>query len=285
MIKSHKYNFIYLHIPKTGGTTVIKNLLDPAQTQQIGPEMPHGSISEVSDDHFLSNPYIFSTVRDPVEWYLSVFLYPLSLWSRAIFGHGFETWINNACDFKPEATDFSVAKWKKGPEYRSYPAALDGQFSAKALASDKKLRMDNAGWLSHLYIYSCCRNYRNVIEQNDIDNVCKNYKKIFEVQQFIATPSLDHLKSVIKHPPLKSAPLEKFKHFNYNIHRDRSENLQTLSPHNHDKILAKIREKDRLVYTIFNDAINEQGTLPDAPSAPPEDLPISAEQLERFLNS
>ena len=47
MIVNDKYNFIYVHIPKTGGTSMLNSLKNIRGTQDIRP--PHGSIKDYVD--------------------------------------------------------------------------------------------------------------------------------------------------------------------------------------------------------------------------------------------
>lgn len=83
MIISDKYKLIFIRIPKTGSTSVEKALLkaDPGCISSDNSKHPYGHFSAKSvkdlyhiTDHRWNNYFKFCTFREPIDWYMSMYL-------------------------------------------------------------------------------------------------------------------------------------------------------------------------------------------------------------------
>lgn len=95
MIISDKYKLIFIRIPKTGSTSVEKALIeaDPECISSDNTKHPYGHFSSqtVKDKYHVGeyrwkNYFKFCTIREPVDWYLSMYLdhvqHPLRKWAE-----------------------------------------------------------------------------------------------------------------------------------------------------------------------------------------------------------
>ena len=175
MIINNKYNFTYIHIPKTGGITLRKRLSEINGTYIHNP--PHGSIKNYNTD----GHYVFATIRNPFDWYVSFWSHERPNWSHDLYD-------------RKKTNNFS--QWLKGMLNLDLPiehvyyvklitnlTELDYKFHLYLYRTGIKL--DNTGWLSHLTIFSCCKNFEELLANNNIDYICNNIKKYFNVNKFI----------------------------------------------------------------------------------------------------
>jgi len=104
MIISDKFNFVFVHIPKTGGTSIkkyyiitiiqIKFLFDGEKVTDINGYRPH--ISKKQLDKFKGH-FKFSFVRNPWSWHSSIwhFFQRPDRNNKIITGISFEKFNNN----------------------------------------------------------------------------------------------------------------------------------------------------------------------------------------------
>ena len=76
MLISHKHKFIYLHVPRTGGTSVVQ-LLKSCTDAKIVPELYHRPVLEVRGAYpvYFKDYFTFCTVRNPWDMYASLYSY------------------------------------------------------------------------------------------------------------------------------------------------------------------------------------------------------------------
>ena len=83
MIVSDKYKIIFIRIPKTGSTSVEKALIkaDPDCLKSDNDNAPYGHFSAKTvkelyhiGDYRWNNYFKFCTVREPIDWYTSMYL-------------------------------------------------------------------------------------------------------------------------------------------------------------------------------------------------------------------
>ena len=237
MIVNNKYNFIYVHIPKTGGCSTLNSLRNIKGTQHITPA--HGSIKDYVD----KLTFNFATIRNPFDWYVSFFSFKGSSWSNQLYdpeGTGnFSIWLDGILNLRCSRDHAMVVR------ERNNDPELDYRFHLDTLINGPK--MDNAGWLTHLVLFSCCENYEEIIKQNDINETIRMFKDKSSINQFIATSDLNNISSIIDNEILK----ESFK----------SSKIQRLNKSNHsnsykyysEEMKKKVLEKDRLVFEIIED--------------------------------
>jgi len=94
---SHKYKFIFIHIPKTGGTSIEKIFYHDADKKDV--ENKHHKFSQIKND---KNYFSFSFVRNP--WDLTVSMYNYLWVSEFSFP---KSWRNT----NPEFAKLSFSDW------------------------------------------------------------------------------------------------------------------------------------------------------------------------------
>ena len=72
-----KNKFIYLHVPKTGGTFIEKQIYDLGIGTSIGPT--HATLREIPNK---KNLITVTSVRNPWEWYVSLWSFRRSYRER-----------------------------------------------------------------------------------------------------------------------------------------------------------------------------------------------------------
>ena len=78
MLISHKYKYIYIHIPKTGGISIkdaLQGTYDKVLSKRI---MQHATLSEVErliESKRFNRYFKFCFIRNPWDWYVSMFHY------------------------------------------------------------------------------------------------------------------------------------------------------------------------------------------------------------------
>lgn len=237
MIVNDKYNFIYVHIPKTGGCSTLNSLRNIEGTQHITPA--HGSIK----DYVNKSTFNFATIRNPFEWYVSFFSFKGSSWSNKLYdpeGTGnFSKWLDGILNLRCSREHAMVVRGQNNdPE-------LDYKFHLETLIYGPK--MDNAGWLTHLVLFSCCENYKEIIEKNDINETIRTFRNKSSINQFIDTSDLNNISSIIENNVLKeSFKSSKIQHLNKSKHSN-------IDQYYSEEMKKKVLEKDRLVFKIIED--------------------------------
>ena len=235
MIINNKYNFTYIHIPKTGGITLRKRLSEINGTYFHNP--PHGSIKNYNTD----GHYVFATIRNPFDWYVSFWSHERPNWSHDLYD-------------RKKTNNFS--QWLKGMLNLDLP--IEHVYNVKLITNLTELdykfhlylyrtgiKLDNTGWLSHLTIFSCCKNFEELLANNNIDYICNNIKKYFNVNKFIQTSQLNDIHNYIDHPILhnhlkNTGPI----HLNKGSHRE------SMKYYTED-MKKEVLEKDRLIFKLM----------------------------------
>ena len=237
MIVNDKYNFIYVHIPKTGGTSMLNSLKNIRGTQDIRP--PHGSIK----DYVEKPTFNFATIRDPFDWYVSFFSFKGSTWSHQLYDpkgtSNFSIWLDGMLNLRCTRGHAIDIKETNNDE------ALDYKFHLDTLINGPKL--DNAGWLTHLVLFSCCDGYKEIIKQNDIEETIRQFENESSINQFIPTSDLNNISSIIDHEVLKEGfQFSKIQHLNKSKHTNSRQYYS-------EEMKNKVLEKDKLVFKILEE--------------------------------
>ena len=234
MIVNDKFKFIYIHIPKTGGSSLENRLNNIRGTEYKRP--PHGSIKGYDTD----GQYIFATIRNPFKWYASFFNFKGSTWSHDLYDpdrtHMFEVWLKGMLNLDiPQKNAIAVGR-------RNTDYALDYQFHLSLYESGKKI--DGAGWMTHLFLFSCCKDYEMLIEKNDIQYIIDNVHEHWSVDTIIDTDNLDNIHEYITHDSLHAA----MKH-TQPVHLNRGDRADYDELYT-DELRSLVRERDKLLFKL-----------------------------------
>lgn len=231
MIINNDLKFIYIHVPKTGGASLQQKLKLIPGTSISRP--PHGSIK----DYYKPGYYTFATIRNPFKWYVSMYSFKGSTWLHELYDgkdKTFKTWLKGVLELNPKKEDIIKTINKCADE-----DSLDYKFHLKLVQENK---IDNMGWLSHLFMFSCYRNYDKLIEQNDITLIGKS-----DIDVFIQTEQLNQIHEYIDDPTLK----EKLTKNAQPIHINKSEHNKYQEYYD-DELKQLVLEKDKFLFNKFN---------------------------------
>ncbi len=239
MIVNNQEKFIYIHIPKTGGSTLEKRLLAINGTEYHRPA--HGSIREYDT----TDKFIFTTIRNPFHWYVSFYSFKQSAWSHDLYdpkhwltrkrSGSFNKWLTGITNLNASKSHVEKVSLKENTK------ALDFGFHID-LYQNKKI--DNAGWLTHLFLFSCCKNYQELIELNNIDFIIDNIYDFVSPDFFIDTDNLNNIHEHINHDFLRT-------HLNetQNIHLNKGSHTD-YSDYYTDELMSLVYEKDKLIFKL-----------------------------------
>ena len=242
MLINHEKKFIYIHIPKTGGISVRSIISKIPGTITANP--PHGSIEFLNKKFNTKDYFKFTTVRNPFDWYKSFFSFKGSSWSHDIYTpdnkKNFNKWLNGLLDLQIDQNHLEKIEKK-------LVGALDMNFHLYLL---KKKKIENVGWLSHLLIYSCCLNFKDLLGKK-IEDICENIDKYFHVDTFIPIEKMTNIKNFLPNVFLKDYLNNiKIPHHNKSVY-DKNDFFKD------DKIKKKVIEKEKLAFAIYNKSLEK----------------------------
>lgn len=188
MIVNHKHKFAFTHIPKCGGTSITEYLhsIPGTKTECPTPGWVHGSVANMENTW---NYFNFATIRNPLDWYVSMYNHCKRHYSTSgpqecfIFGDVRETpfheWVMNA--LHPHESIGKSDVWNSEIGYSE----------SKDDIINQKLKV---GWYTLKVLYGASRNYRKHFD-TDIYTLRKsNMKEIFDVDLFLNLDTMeDHL--------------------------------------------------------------------------------------------
>ena len=92
---NHKHKFVFIHIPKTGGTSIESIFIDNANIKDVPGK--HSMVSDI-DSELLKNYYTFTFVRNPWDRMVSYYKFRIKR-SFNMYNHGdcFRKWIGFLC--------------------------------------------------------------------------------------------------------------------------------------------------------------------------------------------
>ena len=245
MLINHKKKFLFVHVPKTGGISIRNIISKIPDTFTLNP--PHGGVEFVREMFGnLDKYYKFTIVRNPFDWYMSFFSFKGSSWSHDVYTpedkKNFQKWINGLLDIDTDID--SLRKNKK-----NIIGGLDFKFLCFLLENNKKIK--NAGWLTHLLIYSCCLNFKDILEKK-IDHICNNIDKYFYIDAFVPTEEIGNIENYLNHSTLKEHLNNyKMQHFNKG---DYNKNEFSFD----DNLKKKIYDREALAFEIYNRSLKMQ---------------------------
>lgn len=103
-------NFVFLHIPKTGGMWVSSVLRRSATTFMLGHQHSHfPQLLDIKDEQWYNDRLIFTMIRHPITWYQSVWSFRMkSGWKMNhpldanCASNDFHTFVGNVLKYKPD---------------------------------------------------------------------------------------------------------------------------------------------------------------------------------------
>lgn len=92
---NHKHKFVFIHIPKTGGTSIESVFIDNANIEDVAGK--HNMVSDISSE-FLKKYFTFTFVRNPWDRMVSYYKFRIKR-SFDMYNHGdsFKEWIRFLC--------------------------------------------------------------------------------------------------------------------------------------------------------------------------------------------
>jgi hypothetical protein len=166
--------FVFVHIPKTGGSFVTKLLLDhlpPECRLAQGPDM-HAPVSQIPDVYRPAPRFGF--IRNPWDWYVSWYHYmmeqkpPHALFTSASQGAeaDFATTLENLLTLN-ETFEKNVRSFRDDPRARSPQQARRMHLLVDAVGIMRRL---NIGFLTWRYLYSFCPNADSLFQQRALES-------------------------------------------------------------------------------------------------------------------
>jgi len=188
---------IYIQMQKTGCTHIASLLSKIFDGEQIGKHNP------ASDKQIKTNDYFISSIRNPWDWYLS-------LWTFGVQGGGgladrLTNKIKNTSLWKEvysDSTDVELfRRWLKLIHTPSNSGYLNKEYGRTAI-------IDFCGFMSYRYLRLCCLEPRKLDDQRLISNftdLTQFEAEACYIDFFIRQESLekDFLKAIEKIRPLK----------------------------------------------------------------------------------
>lgn len=167
MVIDEKNKFIFIHIPKAAGTSITKfltNNLESAKKINTRGDTHH-SIETFLTDNFitssLDNYFKFMTVRNPWDWYVSLYEYnkkqKIHEWKLFNFNNEkltFKNWLEKIVNLEINNETIEIFN--------------NDKTSTSTLYKSLKFSNFNVGWLTHRYIYSSCLNWEEIFKNMEI---------------------------------------------------------------------------------------------------------------------
>lgn len=171
MVYNKEKKFIFIHIPKAAGTFMRRFLLTiPGSKRQNQDGDGHYTIEKVGHlvDGKLDEYYKFCIVRNPWDWYVSLYL------------HGRRRKAHEHRLFKPlnfknfvHKVAFPKIKGEVVFEFKD-----DHTSTATLYKSMRNSKLD-CGWFTHRYIYSGCPEWLRIFENCSLDVFIKQHDSWF----------------------------------------------------------------------------------------------------------
>ena len=90
----HKHKFIFVHIPKTGGTSIESLFIRNAHIKDVTGK--HNMVSDIGSE-FLKKYFTFTFVRNPWDRMVSYYKFRIKRWNMFNHGESFKEWIRFLC--------------------------------------------------------------------------------------------------------------------------------------------------------------------------------------------
>lgn len=174
MVVNHQYKFLFIHIPKSAGTFVTRflgtNISGCTRTNIDGDgHMSLQKAGQVIDNRF-DEYYKFCVVRNPWDWYVSLYEY-----TKARKGHEWRLFGGNCACFKDWIMKIGNP-WIEQAVVTKFKA--DATSTATLYRSIEGSKLD-CGWLTHRYIYSGCLDWLTIFRTMDFDTFVRQHDSLF----------------------------------------------------------------------------------------------------------
>ena len=248
MILNKKYKFIYIHIPKSAGTFITRfcnKSIEGSKKINYDGDTHYGIFKARNRLHNvpLNEYYKFMTVRNPWDWYVSLYEYVKKgnchEWRLFSKHNNFKQWLQQIANS------------------RSTPATCNMFVNDKTSTATlyKHLHISNldAGWLTHRYIYSCCIDWKEVFKSRTIESFQKDHDSIVLIDDVFKTETLaaDFVDSITKHTDIDPAIVNQIKSFKMqNVNKKRKANYRDY--YKDVKLVDLVAHKERFLTERFN---------------------------------
>lgn len=247
-------NFVFIHMPKTGGTfvtNVLFKLKKTLQTREIKISHPwipfwktnlkHATCCDIPDSH--RNKKVLACIRNPYDLYVSA--YEFGWWKRREYPGYFRRLVTGFDDRYPDFPDISFVEFLE-----LYHAALCRE------SRDKTFRDDDGGigWATQRFIDFYFRNPSSVLPSIDDRYIFSDdsWRDMFDIH-FLRTHCLNqNLHDFLAGEGIDDRQLE----FIVDLQRilpggkGRNDNQGWRNYYN-TELRQKIRDKDRLLFHLF----------------------------------
>lgn len=142
-------DFVFLHIPKTGGIWATQILTSAFETTMLGHQHSHfPQLLQIRDEEWYRNRFIFTMIRHPITWYQSRWAFRIKHgWQPNhpldfnCASNDFHTFVDNALKFRPNGW----LTWLYGQYINNVPGGIDFIARLEYCQRDLELAMSKAG--------------------------------------------------------------------------------------------------------------------------------------------
>lgn len=239
MLINHEYKYIFLHIPKSGGTfarSVLDNI--PGTTEPRGD--PHFGLHLLNGDY---NDYKkIVIVRNPINWYISLFEHIKRGGADKVYvqewiafkNNGFLGWLKNILNLNANKSCFSNPR-------------ITGNWSTAHAIRFLENNTFNIGWWSYILVYQTMTNWQKFLKEKEISEF-KNYTEAdFILKTDTINKDLYNTMIELNIPEnLANKALITDKKNIGNYSKDKY--INTIS----DDLIAEIKNRESLIYSLLN---------------------------------
>jgi hypothetical protein len=190
MFINHDRKIVYIHMPKSAGTFLTRFFVENINGSKkinFNGDTHYGIELALNNINDIDNYTFFSTVRNPWDWYVSLYEYVhnTNRHEWILFGKeglNFESWLLNIVNCK---TNNNIINSRNKEEDKTSTFSLYKNLLKSQLG---------CGWLTHRLIYSSCINWLKFFEKLSLsDFESHNKVSIIKTEKLIDIENLDIL--------------------------------------------------------------------------------------------
>ena len=237
--KSTNHKYLYLHIPKTAGTAIIKQIKKSKFKDNFTCKSHEYTTHKLNKSE--KSNYIFTSIRNPISWYASLYNFKMNPHPPDATKDYFWMPNNSLEDFIEDIVLVKNGKEGLKKWHKPWESKLHIKEMVEAYLNTRA--NEQIGFLTLNFLYYCFDTWNEILKQKDINQfLIENYQSLISVNKVIRMENLQQeFNEMLEGTKIEVDLSKKINATSSNPYLDQ------LS----QKSLDSIKNRDRAIFEIF----------------------------------